>query len=91
MLNDIHYSIFENVGNYLGSSARAIEAVMWTGSNLSELSKLGPFYLSNHTNEVMIPSGSGIEFFGLGDIVIKDGNEFYKCNPHTFDHFFERL
>lgn len=69
-----------------------IEAVQWTGENLSEIDKFTQAKVKNHGLVLIIPTLEGDMYASLGDYIIKGVNgEFYPCKPGIFAKTYEEV
>lgn len=69
-----------------------IEAIQWTGENLSEIDKFTQAKVKNHGLVLIIPTLEGDMYASLGDYIIKGVNgEFYPCKPGIFAKTYEEV
>lgn len=69
-----------------------IEAIQWTGENLSEIDKFTQAKVKNHGLVLIIPTLEGDMYASLGDYIIKGVNgEFYPCKPSIFAKTYEEV
>ncbi len=69
-----------------------IEAIRWTGENLSEIDKFTQAKVKNHGLVLIIPTLEGDMYASLGDYIIKGVNgEFYPCKPGIFTKTYEEV
>lgn len=76
------------------SKPKEIEAIQWTGENLSELIAFVPEEFRD--NRIHQPLGiktlEGIMTISIGDFVIKGiKGEFYPCKPEIFEMSYEEI
>lgn len=69
-----------------------IEAIQWTGENLSEIDKFVQAKVQKRALVLIIPTLEGKMRASLGDYIIKGVNgEFYPCKPDIFDKTYEEV
>lgn len=69
-----------------------IEAIQWTGENLSEIDKFVQAKVQKRALVLIIPTLEGKMHASLGDYIIKGVNgEFYPCKPDIFDKTYEEV
>ena len=69
-----------------------IEAIQWTGENLSEIDKFTQAKVKNHGSVLIIPTLEGDMYASLGNYIIKGVNgEFYPCKPDVFAKTYEEV
>lgn len=69
-----------------------IEAIQWTGENLSEIDKFMQAKVKKRALVLIIPTLEGKMHALLGDYIIKGVNgEFYPCKPDIFDKTYEEI
>lgn len=69
-----------------------IEAILWTGKNLSEIDEFTESKVKNHELVLIIPTLEGDMYAHLGDYIIKGVNgEFYPCKPDIFAKTYEEV
>ena len=69
-----------------------IEAVQWTGENLSKIGEFTKNTVKNHESVLIIPTLEGDMYASLNDYIIKGVNgEFYPCKPDIFDKTYEEV
>lgn len=69
-----------------------IEAIQWTGENLSEIDKFVQAKVQKRALVLIIPTLEGKMRASLGDYIIKGVNgEFYPCKPDIFTKTYEEV
>ena len=69
-----------------------IEAIQWTGENLSEIDKFMQAKVQKRALVLIIPTQKKKMHALLGDYIIKGVNgEFYPCKPDIFDKTYEAI
>ena len=71
-----------------------IEAVKWTGENVSQICKFAETVVSNLIvdGELYITTLEGCLHASVGDYIIKGvQGEFYPCKPDIFEQTYERI
>ena len=69
-----------------------IEAIQWTGENLSEIDKFVQAKVQKRALVLIIPTLEGKMRASLGDYIIKGVNgEFYPCKPDIFAKTYEEV
>ena len=67
-----------------------IEAIQWTGKNLSEIDNFVCVSIANKGTILIIHTLEGDMEASIGDYIIKGVNgEFYPCKPDIFDKTYE--
>lgn len=69
-----------------------IEAIQWTGENLSEIVEFTEGKVKNHGLVLIIPKLVGDVYASLSDYIIKGVNgEFYPCKLNIFAKTYEEV
>ena len=69
-----------------------IEAIQWTGKNLSEIDNFVGGSIANKDTILIIHTLEGDMYASLSDYIIKGVNgEFYPCKPDIFDKTYEEV
>ena len=69
-----------------------IEAIQWTGKNLSEIDNFMGGLVENKGTTLVIYTLEGDMEASIGDYIIKGVNgEFYPCKPDIFDKTYEEV
>lgn len=69
-----------------------IEAIQWTGKNLSEIDNFIDRTVDNKETTLVIHTLEGDMEASIGDYIIKGVNgEFYPCKPDIFDKTYEEV
>ena len=69
-----------------------IEAIQWTGKNLSEIDNFVGGSIVNKGTILIIHTLEGDMEASMGDYIIKGINgEFYPCKPDIFDKTYEEV
>ena len=69
-----------------------IEAIQWTGKNLSEIGNFVGGSIANKSTILIIHTLEGDMEASIGDYIIKGVNgEFYPCKPDIFDKIYEEV
>lgn len=71
-----------------------IEAVQWTGDNITEICKFTKRDISHllHSGQLYIETLKGIMKASIGDFIIKGVScEFYPCKPEVFYQTYEEV
>ena len=71
-----------------------IEAVQWTGDNITEICKFTKRDISHllHSGQLYIETLEGIMKASIGDFIIKGVScEFYPCKPEVFYQTYEEV
>ena len=69
-----------------------IEAIQWTGKNLSEIDDFMGGTVENKGATLIIYTLEGDREASIGDYIIKGINgEFYPCKPNIFDKIYEEV
>lgn len=69
-----------------------IEAIQWTGKNLSEIDNFMGGTIGNKGTILVINTLEGDMEASIGDYIIKGvSGEFYPCKPDIFDKTYEEV
>ena len=69
-----------------------IEAIQWTGKNLSEINNFVGRSIANKSTIIIIHTLEGDMEASMGDYIIKGINgEFYPCKPDIFAKTYEEV
>ena len=69
-----------------------IEAIQWTGKNLSEIDNFVGVSIANKGTILIIHTLEGDMEASIGDYIIKGVNgEFYPCKPNIFAKTYEEV